>query len=152
MKTVLFAISLLTASASFAGTLTCWDTYKKDSPVLMTAHVENFNVLTNAQFASSDDQYQPQSASPRMVAELLQSKRSPYAGYNQFTLKNGSVLILPTDLSQANLVDIGNGYFSEYDKSGSGVNAIIIGYDNSGDSEGGSHYSLRLHCESDISL
>lgn len=157
MKTVsmaLLALSLFAATTSSAATLTCWDTYfTKQGAPFMTANIESFTVLTNAQFASPNENsgFDQQSAPARIVGTLIQSNHSPYAGYNQFTLNNGSTLILPTDLTQHNLLDIGQGYFSQYDNSGSRVNAVIVAYSQE-DGEGGGHYSFRLHCESDVNF
>lgn len=148
---VLFSL-LAIASTSSAATLSCWNTYNKGAQTqpYMTAGISSSGALSNILFDEMHyDNVMDASSAPQVVGQLITSNHSPYAGYNSFPLAHGSVLILPTDLTQNNLADIGRGFFSDYDGLGSGINAIIIGY-NQDDGEGGGHYSVRMHCESNL--
>jgi len=152
IQIVLLFSLLAIAATSSAATLNCWNTYDGAKVVqpYMTAIISASNKLSHIQFNNKDyDNIMDSSSAPQVEGTLIANRRSPYDGYNAFVLDHNSQLIMPTDLTAANLADIGQGFFSDYDKLGGGVNAIIIGY-NQGESEGGDHYSIRLHCQSDL--
>jgi len=143
MKTlVLSFVALCFAQLSFAGTLVCWKTdFTNVKTPFMTAEINAPGSLSNIRFLYRNSEKD----APELVnGDVITSNHSPYKGNQEFSLSNGDWLILPVNLSNANLVHVetnGIGYYK-------GENGALIGNTVTGDNEAGTHYSYRLNCRS----
>jgi hypothetical protein len=150
MKKIALSCAIMACAATAsAGTLTCFDAYKKvsDGPYIVANIGSNVEV-SNIKFGAAAKENENQIDSADAVeGNSITSNRSPYKGKIQFLLPS-TTLILPADYTKAGLIRAGAAQFSPYDKEGSGINGVLIGTYPTGDA--GDHYSIRLRCVSDL--
>ncbi len=153
MKTLILALaSLLVASSSFASTLSCWQVgFTSVATPYMVATITSNTTLVDIKFLYKNANQSGVDGSEintlgQVKGQIETSVHSPYKGDVKFALKNGDTLILPHNLAGE--------YLKSITTLGIGMNVqengVIIGYGSDG--EGGSHYSVRLLCQSDKSI
>lgn len=148
MKNLFAALALLVSTAtpalSQAATLKCWKTnFTQATAPFMAAEIGAGNSLSNIRFLYKNAQ--EQNFPGTLEGKLITTSRSPYKGNVAYGATPYLAIILPTDLSEQNLaatVEKGIGFYK-------GENGVIIGQSTEG-GEGGSHYSERLVCHSDL--
>jgi hypothetical protein len=146
MKKIFLTLMIVfAASTSFSATLNCWKTnFNNVKTPYLSARILSHTSLADIQFLYKTSK--ETSMSGAVNGTLINSNHSPYKGNVSYTLSNGDTLILPPNLSNGNLTSVemsGIGYFKS-------ENGVIIGSFRDGDAEGGSHFSERLSCRSDI--
>lgn len=138
---VLFLGGMIATSAMAKDTLKCWDVKFHPNKPLMTATILADNKLEDIRFLYKSTE--EEDTLGKVKGTEITTNRSKYKGNNEFTLKNGHRLILPPSLDNKDLKKTKKKGIG----MGPGENGVIIG-NHEGDGEGGSHYSIRLDCES----
>lgn len=150
MKVLLIIGMMLAGQVSQAATLKCWKTSfkppKGPKTPFMSATIVRKGVISNLKYHYKQDGEYIKAPEGRVQAEVITTSRSPYKGYFDYDVRNGEEygfyrLILPTDLSNKNLIKIEK-------RNKSSENGVLIG-DFEGDGAG-SHFSVRLSCRSNV--
>lgn len=153
MKTIAFTFALtLAAYVAHADNLACWDKFSaRGSRPFLTAKIVSNDKLAEVKIIADEDtltQEQLRAEQGTLAGTKITSHHSPYSDFqgfdnNQYDLEKYATLILPSDLSEAalkNALEKGIGKGMDKDENG-----VIIG--TAKESDGGSHYSVRLRCK-----
>jgi len=148
MKSVFATIAILalltTATKAQAYTVTCYDNYNQTQGPVVQATIVSNTTIKNV-IARSENHPELAGTPGVVTGTMVVSNHSPYQGDIQYNLPNGMVLLLPAQLSNMALMTVlnnGIGYQA-------GENGVIIGWSEDDDSDAGSHFSIRLTCQSD---
>lgn len=140
MKTFIIALALVSPPALAAPTLNCWKTDFHPNKPFMSATIVGKNRLSDIRFNYTNSGLSD--ADGEVAGELITTNHSPYKGNVRYVIKGTGDLILPADLSNANLESVekdGIGYFK-------GENGVVISSLDGDDDGAGNHVSYRLSC------